>query len=124
MNRTFRILALVLASACVLLATGCPARRSVAEIERNPGKFNGKDVTVVGVVSTSYGASIPGSRAGMGIYEVDDGTGQIWVVADERGVPAKGTEVAVSGTVGNGVSWGGRNYGLGLHETERHYRRR
>jgi hypothetical protein len=124
MNRTFRILTLVLTAACVIIATGCPAHKSIAEINRNPGKYNGKGVTVVGRVKTAYGASIPGSKVGAGIYEVDDGTGTIWVVADAKGVPAKGTEVAVSGTVGNGVNWGGRNYGLGIHEQHRHYQKR
>ena len=61
---------------------------------------------------------------GGGIYEVDDGTGSIWVLADERGVHAKGTEIAVSGTFGSAVSWNGRNYGVGVHERNRHYVKR
>jgi hypothetical protein len=124
MISTSKLLVLCLTLGVALLAAGCPTRRTVAEIERNPGRYNNKDVTIVGVVRNSYGVSLPGTRMRGGIYEVDDGTGTIWVVTDERSVPNKGAEIAVSGTVGSGISWGGKNYGLGLHEKHRHFGRR
>ena len=124
MNRATKVLALLFAISIAVLASGCPQHRTAAELQRNPGRYNGRDVTVVGVVKTSYGVSVPGMRMGGGIYEVDDGTGSIWVLADERGVPAKGTEIAVSGTFGSAVSWNGRNYGVGVHERNRHYVKR
>jgi len=116
-------LILVVTLGIVCLAAGCPERRSVAQIERNPGRYNNKDVTIVGVVKNSYGVSLPGTTMRGGIYEVDDGTGTIWVVS-ERTVPNKGAEVAVSGTIGSGVSWGGKNYGLGIYEKHRRFDRR
>jgi len=80
-------------------------------------------VVIAGTVRDSYGLTIPGTRIGGGAYKIDDGTGSIWVVT-EGSVPAKGTEIGVRGVVGSGVNWKGRNYGLGIFEKERKYRRR
>jgi hypothetical protein len=123
MTGTLKILAITLISLTVIFAAGCPERRSVANLERNPGKYNGKQVTVVGVVRNTYGGGIPGTPIGGGIYEVDDGTGTIWVIAHGN-VPNKGAEVAVSGTYGNAISWSGRNYGTGINQEQIHYHRR
>ena len=79
-----------------LFATGCPEHRSIAEIERNPGRYQNKQVIITGRVVDSYGVSVPGLGGG-GAYKVDDGTGSIWVLATDRGVPAKGSEVGVQG---------------------------
>jgi hypothetical protein len=80
-------------------------------------------VTVAGVVKSAYGGSILGTGIGGGIYEIDDGTGTIWVIA-QGSVPNKGSEIAVSGTYGNVVSWNTKNYGNGIQENQRHYRKR
>ena len=108
----------------VVFAAGCPEHRSIAEIERNPGRYEGKKVTVAGVVRDTYGISIPGTGIGGGAYKIDDGTGSIWVLATDRGIPSKGAEIAVEGVVSSGLNWHGRNYGLGIGETKRHYRHR
>ena len=107
-----------------LLATGCPERTSIADIEANPGKYHDKEVAVAGVVKDSYGVSIPGTQYGGGAYKIDDGTGSIWVLVTDGNVPAKGAEIGVKGRVGTGVNWKGRNYGLGIHEKDRRYRKR
>jgi len=106
-----------------LFATGCPEHRSIAEIERNPGRYQNKQVIITGRVVDSYGVSVPGLGGG-GAYKVDDGTGSIWVLATDRGVPAKGSEVGVQGTIGSGINWKGRNYGLGMYEEKRKYGKR
>ncbi len=106
-----------------LLTTGCPQHRSIAEIERNPGRYQDKEVIVTGRVVDSYGVSLPGIGGG-GAYKIDDGTGSIWVLATERGVPQKGAEVGVQGTVSSGINWKGRNYGLGMTEEKRRYGKR
>jgi hypothetical protein len=124
MYRTTRILTLIAMTAAVVFAAGCPERRSIADIEANPSRYDGKKVTVAGVVRDSYGLSIPGTNIGGGAYKIDDGTGTIWVLVTEGSVPNKGAEIAVEGRVGNGVSWKGRNYGLGIYEDKRHYRHR
>ena len=123
MSRNTKILLLVLIAGLALLATACPERTSIADIERDPGKFNNKDVAIAGVVRDSYGISLPGTPVRGGIYKVDDGTGSIWIVT-EGTVPNKGAEVGVRGTVGSGVSWKGRNYGLGMYEKDRRLAKR
>ena len=110
--------------AAALLTAACPKRVSIADIEANPGKYQNKDVAVAGTVRDSYGLSIPGTNLGGGAYKIDDGTGSIWVIVSEGTVPAKGTEMGVSGRVGTGVNWKGRNYGLGMYEKDRKYKRR
>ena len=114
----------VLVTAAALVTTGCPDRVSIADIERNPGKYQNKDIAVAGTVRDSYGVSIPGTNIGGGAYKIDDGTGSIWVIVSEGSVPAKGTQMGVSGRVGTGVNWKGRNYGLGMYEKNRKYKSR
>ncbi|MFN2502312.1 MAG: hypothetical protein ABR530_09905, partial [Pyrinomonadaceae bacterium] len=109
-NYTSTALFVILAAAA-LFATGCPERRSIGDIEANPGKYQNKEVAIAGVVKDSYGLSIPGTGIGGGAYKIDDGTGSIWVVVTEGGVPSKGAEIGIKGVVGSGVNWKGRNYG-------------
>jgi hypothetical protein len=123
MTRTVKIFAVGVIAIVALLAAACPKRTTIAELQRNPGRFNGKDVTIAGVVRSTYGGGIPGTSMGGGIYEIDDGTGTMWVIAQDN-PPNKGAEIAVSGTYGNVASWNGRNYGTGIVENERHYRKR
>jgi hypothetical protein len=123
MNRPYRILLIVLIAAAGILAAGCPERTSIADIERNPSKHADKEVVIAGVVKDSYGLSIPGTNVRGGVYKVDDGTGSIWVVT-ENTVPAKGSEIGVRGTIGNGVNYKGRNYGLGMYEKDRRYKKK
>jgi hypothetical protein len=96
-----------------LALTGCPERIKIGDISRDPGRYFDKEVTVGGKVVRSYGA------VGAGVYEIDDGTGTIWVATEKYGVPSKDTYVGVTGKVIPGVTWGGRNYGNGMRETRR-----
>lgn len=108
----------------VAFATGCPDRKSIADIEANPGKYANKEVVVAGTVRDSYGFGIPGTNIGGGAYKIDDGTGSIWVLVTDGNVPSKGAQVGVKGTVGSGINWKGRNYGLGIYEKDRRYKKR
>lgn len=110
------LLGLTLAS--VLFATGCPERTSIADIEANPSKYQDKEVAVAGTVRDSYGITIPGTNLRGGAYKLDDGTGSFWVISRDT-VPTKGTKIGVKGRIGSGVNWNGRNYGLGMYETDR-----
>src|SRR5688500_10370428 len=104
--KTFsRSLLVGLVAATVLFAAGCPDRKSIADIERDPGRYQNKEVVVAGTVKDSYGLSIPGTRIGGGAYQIDDGTGTIWVLVTDGNVPVKGAQVGVKGRVGSGVSW-------------------
>lgn len=96
--------------------TGCPERIRIGDITNDPGRYYDREVTVVGRVVRSYGA------VGAGVYEIDDGTGKLWVATEKYGVPTKDTYIGVTGRVIPGVTWGGRNYGNGMRETRRRTR--
>ena len=100
-----------------LLLTACPSETTISKINRDPGRYRDKEVAVVGRVTDSYGV------LGTGAYELDDGTGRIWVAAT-RGVPAKGSRVAVKGRVHSGVTIGGRSLGTIIEESDRRVRQR
>jgi hypothetical protein len=106
-----------------MLAAACPERTSIADIEANPSRYQNKEVAIAGTVQDSYGVNIPGTPIRGGAYKIDDGTGSIWILTED-GVPTKGAQVGVKGRVGSGVNWHGRNYGLGLYEKDRRFRKR
>ena len=106
-----------------VFAAACPERRSIADIQANPSRYNNKEVVIAGTVRDSYGVNIPGTPIRGGAYKIDDGTGSIWVITEE-GVPSKGVEIGIKGIVGNGVNWNGKNYGLGIYEKDRRFKKR
>ncbi|MEO7660200.1 MAG: hypothetical protein ABIV48_11350 [Pyrinomonadaceae bacterium] len=107
-----------------LFTIACPERVKIADIEANPGKYQDKEIAIAGVVRDSYGLPIPGTKYGGGAYKIDDGTGSIWVVVADGSVPTKGAEIGVKGKIGTGVNWKGKNYGLGMYEKDRRYKKR
>jgi hypothetical protein len=98
-----------------LLLVACPTRTSIARLTRDPGRYAGKEVAVAGHVTDAFGAF------GSGVYEVDDGTGRIWVYSQGYGVPSQGAKVGVRGTITQGFSFGGRSFAMVLRETERRH---
>lgn len=110
LRKTF-LLALVLIS--VLGLTACPKRTSIGKINADPQRYWDKEVGIAGRVTDSYGAPFLG-----GAYELDDGTGKIWVVT-KRGVPSRGAEVGVKGRVISGPVIRGRSIGTALQEEDR-----
>lgn len=106
-----------------LFTAACPERVSIADIEANPSKYQNKEIAIAGTVRDSYGISIPGTPIRGGAYKIDDGTGSIWVIS-ESAVPSKGSQIGIKGLVGSGVSYNGRNYGLGMYEKDRRFRKR
>jgi hypothetical protein len=103
--------------ATVLLLTACPSQTTISKINADPARYHNKEVAIVGTVRDSYGA------LGQGAYEIDDGTGRLWVVT-KRGVPSRGARVGVKGHVYNGFNFGGRNYGTVIEETDRRFKER
>ena len=99
----------------VLLLAGCPTRTSIEKINRDPGRYVGKEVTIAGKVSGSFGA------LGSGIFQVDDGTGTMWVYSQSYGVPSNGAKVAVTGRIEQGFSFGGRSFATILRESQRRH---
>ncbi len=94
-----RMLLSVLLLSLVLVLAGCE-RKSINEIMADPQRYTHKEVGVVGKVVRSV------SVLGKGAYEVDDGTGKLWVVSD-RGVPREGARVGVRGKIRDGFNFGG-----------------
>jgi len=107
--------AFVVLIGATLLFTACPSQTNIAKINANPDRYRGKEVGIAGRVTDSYGAM------GAGAYEIDDGTGKIWV-ATRRGVPSRGARVGTKGYVHNGFSFAGRSFGTVMEETDRRSR--
>jgi hypothetical protein len=110
-----RVLSAVLIGLCTLWLAGCPQRTTIANINRDPGRFTGKEVTIAGQVTSSFGA------LGSGVFQLDDGTGRMWVFSQNYGVPGNGARVAVTGRIEQGFNFGGRNFATILKESKRRH---
>ena len=97
----------------LLALTACPSQTSISKLKADPDRYMDKEVGIVGRVTDSYGVPFVG-----GAYEVDDGTGKMWVVT-QRGTPAKGSRVGVKGRVYTGATFRGRNFGTAIREEDR-----
>src|SRR6266571_2589048 len=102
--------------ALAALLTACPQHTKIGNITTNPGRYANKEVAISGTVSSSVGL------LGTGAFEIDDGSGKIWVLSENYGVPSKGAKVGITGRVEEGVNLGGRSFALALRQTRRpHY---
>jgi hypothetical protein len=110
---TRRILLALLLSGITLGLLGCPQHHSIGEILQDPGYYHHKEVAVTGTVTQSWGF------LGTGVYEIDDGTGRLWVYSDRTGVPSTGARVGAAGTIVPTLSLGGRSFVTVLKERER-----
>lgn len=102
-----------------LVLTGCGTTR-IGRVLSDPAHYQNRSVTVEGRVTSAYGANLPGLNI-PGVYQVDDGTGKIYVVST-RGVPTREARVKVSGTVTPGLSIGGRSIGTAIRERDHRIR--
>ncbi|HXN22642.1 MAG TPA: OB-fold nucleic acid binding domain-containing protein [Candidatus Dormibacteraeota bacterium] len=107
-------LAVVALGVVLILLVGCESAK-ISDITRDPGHFSGKEVTIVGRVTNSFGALNEGA------FEVEDGTGHMWVIAEGFGVPSQGSRVAVTGRVQSGFSFFGKSFGTVLRQTRRRH---
>lgn len=114
-SKSQRIVFTVALAVAALSLAGCPAHTNIGDINRDPGKFAGQEITIVGNASDSFGAM------GNGIFRVDDGTGNIWVFSQNFGIPGNGVKVAVTGRVEQGFSFAGKSYGVILRETQQRH---
>ena len=110
-----RSLLLVLATLAALLLAACPPRESIAKINQDPARFAGKEITIAGRVTDSFGA------LGSGVFQIDDGTGTMWVFSEKFGVPGSGANLAVTGRLQQGFAFAGRNFATILRETQRRH---
>jgi hypothetical protein len=104
--------------ALAAVAAACASGARIGQLKTNPGRYVDRNVTVRGVVTSSWGVPLVPLK----LYQVDDGTGEILVVTDDRRVPAKGAHVKVTGRVGEFAVIGGRSIGLHLRERDLDYR--
>lgn len=95
------------------LAAAACEKTTVSKITADPDRYRNKEVGVVGTVTDSYGVPLVG-----GAYEIDDGTGRIWV-ASRSGAPRKGARVGVKGRVHSGFTFGSRSFGTVIEESDR-----
>ena len=104
-----------------VLAAGCAARGvRIAELKDRPDKYERKTVRVEGVVTRSFGVGLLGQVVPFQTYSVDDGTGEITVLARSSRVPPRtGARVTVKGHVNELGVFGGRSIGLHLQEDDR-----
>ena len=82
----------------VLFLPGCE-QKTINHILVDPHRYAYQEVAVAGKVVRSY------SVLGHGAYEVDDGTGTLWVIST-TGVPREGARVGVKGTIRDVFSLG------------------
>ena len=109
--------------ASVVLLSGCALavrRPSVAELKYNPGRYQDRTVSIDGVVTSSWGVPLVPVR----LYKVDDGTGEVTVVAQNGRVPTRGSRVTVEGRVEDVATLGGQAIGLHIQQTDIHFKRR
>jgi hypothetical protein len=112
MRTSHRISFLSILLVGTFLFTACPKRESISKIMADPGRYQNKEVGITGTVTDSYGA------LGVGTYEIDDGTGRMWV-ATRRGVPSRGSRVGAKGRILPSFSFAGRSYVTVMEETDR-----
>jgi hypothetical protein len=100
MTRTVwsRVSAAAIAASLGLGLAGC-ATKTINRIMAEPSRYNNRDVTIKGTVVKSV------SVLGHGTYQIDDGTGTLWVVS-KKGVPRKGAHVKVTGKIRDVVDLG------------------
>lgn len=104
---TLTLAAAVLTGACASMGA-----RSISEVKTNPGKFADKDVTVEGVVTTSFGIPMVPFK----VYRISDGTDEMLVISDNSRIPGKNARVRVRGEVEEVALIGGRSFGLHIRE--------
>ncbi len=104
------------------MLSGCALavnRPSVAELKYNPGRYHDRTVSIDGIVTSSWGLPLVPFK----MYKVNDGTGEVTVVANDGRVPTKGARVRVKGRVSEVATLGGQAMGLHLRQRDLDFRR-
>src|SRR5438270_12816221 len=116
MRRFILIVTLVVGSSACALSLRNP---DIADLQRHPGRYQDRTVSVSGVVTNSWGLPLLPFR----FYKVDDGTGEVTVLSQGSRTPAAGERVRVKGRVQDVAVIGGRPLGLHLREEGLYVRR-
>jgi hypothetical protein len=117
------VLRLAAAIALAFALQGCALgvrHAQVADLKYNPGRYYDKTVQIDGVVTSAWSVPLVPFK----MYKVDDGTGEVTVLAQHGRTPTRGARVRVKGTVGEVATFGGQSVGLHLRETDLDFKRR
>ena len=109
--------------ALALALSGCALvvrNTQVADLKYNPGRYYDKTVAIDGVVTSSWGVPLMPFK----MYKVDDGTGEVTVLAQDGRTPTRGSRVRVKGKVSEMATFGGQAFGLHLRQTDIDFKRR
>jgi hypothetical protein len=98
-RRTVQLTLLTILVAGALTSGACASTRTINQLLADPARYRNDTVKLSGEVIDSY------SLADRGAYQIDDGTGRLWVVS-EHGVPRKSARVTVKGKVQEGFNFG------------------
>ena len=80
----------------------CSRTIRIRDLLDRPQEYDGKTVQVEGTVTQSIGV------LGTGAFEIDDGTGKIFVIASGQGVPRDGAKTKAKGRFESLFSFLGR----------------
>jgi len=80
----------------------CSRTIHIKDLLDRPQEYDGKTVEVEGTVTQSAGV------LGTGAFEIDDGTGKIFVIAKGQGVPRQGAKTKAQGRFESIFSFLGR----------------
>ena len=97
-----RVRATVMLGMLLVGLNACSRTIHVRDLLERPQEYDGKTVEVAGTVTQSAGV------LGTGAYEIDDGTGKIFVIARGQGVPAQGSKTKAQGRFESVFSFLGR----------------
>lgn len=98
-SRLFRSGLLMMIAVGALASAACASTKTVNELLADPSRYRNREVKLSGEVVDSF------SVVNRGVYRLDDGTGQIWIVS-EKGVPRRTARVTVKGKVREGFNLG------------------
>jgi hypothetical protein len=115
MKRALAVLLSVVAAGCALSLRN----PDIIDLQRHPGRYQDRVVSVSGVVTTSWGLPLVPFR----LYKVADGTGEVTVVSEGLRTPAAGERVRVRGLVQDVAIFGGRPLGLHIREQDIYVKR-
>ncbi|NOZ62725.1 MAG: hypothetical protein GXO74_13720 [Calditrichaeota bacterium] len=96
-----------------LTIIGCAASTRINDIRQDSRRYHNRIVNVSGVVKNTVTMPI----LGIGIYQIDDGTGTLWV-KPKGAIPFKGDRVSVTGKIKVGLTISGKSFGLVLIESK------
>jgi hypothetical protein len=96
----------------LIIILSCAARTRIFDIKQTPRKFHDKSVSISGTVINTITLPV----LNIGVFQVDDGSGKIWVKPKTK-TPLKGERVAITGKIKVGFTISGRSFGVILLES-------